>query len=78
MQLHHSKHHATYVNNLNVAEEKLQEAVAKSKLVISFSLNKVAYDWIKDADMIFILLKIINTYLNFHFIGILKSSKHTR
>ena len=30
MQLHHQKHHATYVNNLNVAEEKLQEAIAKS------------------------------------------------
>lgn len=29
MQLHHSKHHATYVNNLNVAEEKCQEALAK-------------------------------------------------
>lgn len=30
MQIHHSKHHATYVNNLNVAEEKLAEAKAKN------------------------------------------------
>lgn len=29
MQLHHSKHHAAYVNNLNVAEEKYKEALAK-------------------------------------------------
>ena len=27
MQLHHSKHHQTYVNNFNVAAEKLAEAV---------------------------------------------------
>ncbi len=31
MKLHHQKHHATYVNNLNVAEEKLAEAQAKRK-----------------------------------------------
>lgn len=30
MKLHHSKHHAAYVNNYNVAEEKLAEAQAKN------------------------------------------------
>lgn len=27
MELHHGKHHATYVNNLNAAEEKLKQAI---------------------------------------------------
>lgn len=31
MQLHHQKHHAAYVNNYNIAEEKLQKAVAASE-----------------------------------------------
>ncbi|XP_049775346.1 superoxide dismutase [Mn], mitochondrial [Schistocerca cancellata] len=38
MKLHHSKHHATYVNNLNVAEEKLQEAKAKNDISTIISL----------------------------------------
>lgn len=28
MTIHHQKHHAAYVTNYNLAEEKLQEAVA--------------------------------------------------
>ena len=31
MELHHKKHHATYVNNLNAAEEQLKQAVESSK-----------------------------------------------
>lgn len=38
MQLHHSKHHATYVNNLNAAEEKLKEAVAKGDVGAQIAL----------------------------------------
>jgi len=36
LQVHHGKHHATYVNNLNIAEEKLAEAQAKGWLISSF------------------------------------------
>ena len=35
MELHHSKHHATYVNNLNAAEEKLKQAIEDGKFVNS-------------------------------------------
>lgn len=30
MKLHHTKHHAAYVNNLNITEEKLAEAIHKN------------------------------------------------
>ena len=36
MQLHHQKHHATYVNNLNIAEEKFAEAHAKGAVNFRF------------------------------------------
>uniref|UniRef100_B0R2H8 Superoxide dismutase n=10 Tax=Meloidogyne TaxID=189290 RepID=B0R2H8_MELIC len=32
MKIHHQKHHATYVNNLNMTEEKIQEALAKGDI----------------------------------------------
>jgi superoxide dismutase, Fe-Mn family len=33
MKIHHQKHHATYVNNLNVAEEKYNDAKATSTFI---------------------------------------------
>lgn len=39
MQLHHGKHHQAYVNNLNIALEKLDDAKAKS-LFISIFFSK--------------------------------------
>ncbi|PVD29074.1 hypothetical protein C0Q70_11671 [Pomacea canaliculata] len=39
MKLHHQKHHATYVNNLNVAEEKMAEALAKKDIQKVISLQ---------------------------------------
>ncbi|EDO49016.1 predicted protein [Nematostella vectensis] len=39
MRLHHSKHHATYVNNLNIAEEKCLEAQAKGDVATAIALQ---------------------------------------
>uniref|UniRef100_A0A8C4QID0 Superoxide dismutase n=1 Tax=Eptatretus burgeri TaxID=7764 RepID=A0A8C4QID0_EPTBU len=39
MQLHHSKHHAAYVNNVNVVEEKLAEALGKGDVNTQVSLQ---------------------------------------
>lgn len=52
MQLHHSKHHAAYVNNLNIAEEKYKEALAKGTgnnislyiFLVLFLLKLTLYD----------------------------------
>ncbi|VDQ08354.1 unnamed protein product [Trichobilharzia regenti] len=39
MQIHHSKHHAAYVNNLNIAEEQLAEAIAEKNVSKIISLQ---------------------------------------
>jgi superoxide dismutase len=39
MQIHHQKHHATYVNNLNQMEEKSHEALSKGDLRTTIALQ---------------------------------------
>jgi len=39
MKLHHSKHHLAYVNNLNVAEEKLSDAKSKNDIASIITLE---------------------------------------
>ena len=41
MQIHHGKHHAAYVNNLNAALEKHPELAGKSALDLISSLNSL-------------------------------------
>lgn len=41
MKLHHTKHHAAYINNLNVAEEKLAEAIHKKDVASVIQLQNV-------------------------------------
>ena len=40
MELHHTKHHATYVNNLNATEEKLSACVQSGNVTGSIALQK--------------------------------------
>ena len=48
MQLHHSKHHQTYVNMYNVAEEKLADAVSKGITnALSFYRSQNVLCWSK-------------------------------
>src|SRR5437867_4051830 len=44
MQLHHDKHHAAYVNNLNAAIEKHPELAGKSPEDLLRNLNSVPED----------------------------------
>ncbi|XP_013416561.1 superoxide dismutase [Mn], mitochondrial [Lingula anatina] len=38
MEIHYKKHHATYVNNLNIAEEKMEKALAEGDTNAAISL----------------------------------------
>ena len=39
MELHHDKHHATYVNSLNTQSEKMQEAQSKGDVVAQIAIQ---------------------------------------
>ncbi|KJH42644.1 iron/manganese superoxide dismutase, alpha-hairpin domain protein [Dictyocaulus viviparus] len=39
MQIHHQKHHATYVNNLNICEEKIHDALSKGNIKEAIALQ---------------------------------------
>lgn len=39
MELHHDKHHATYVNSLNTQSEKMQEAQSKGDVAAQIAIQ---------------------------------------
>lgn len=41
MELHHSKHHNTYVNSFNTANEQLQDAISKEDVKAQVALKPV-------------------------------------
>ena len=40
MEIHHTKHHAAYVNNLNIAEGQLKEYVAQGNPAMGYAMLK--------------------------------------
>ena len=65
MTLHHSKHHNTYVTNLNAAMEKLEEATAKGDVAGIVALQQA----IKFNGIVYLFVKkiiLLNAYTVWH------------
>lgn len=79
MNLHHSKHHATYVNNLNVAEEKLGLAQSKGNLIIGIDCNNQLQSGLKVKLSHLLKKSMINCMcsLNSHGIDLTAADTHT-
>lgn len=72
MQLHHSKHHAAYVNNLNTAEEKYQEALAKGRRRASARISAPLVT--RSTSLLFRTLGAKIKKKTIHFVGNLKQA----